>query len=171
MRKLTILSGLPASGKSTYVDECRNKNYDFTLISFDATHQMLFGKYKFSEFGIVTNVANNIFDQAVFYGHNIMIDNTNLRSFYIRRWQELLGGYANDYEVKIISFKTSIKECLLRNMNRDRGNMNVPQHVILKMANSSDLDWLKEMWETERQDIMSNHEMYNLTLSDIERYK
>lgn len=169
MRKLTILSGLPASGKSTYVTECRNKGDKFTLICFDAIHQMLFGEYRFDEFALVTDVAYNIFDRALFYDHDIMIDNTNLRDFYIRRWKELLRDY--NYEVEIVPFKTSIRECLLRNMKRDRGNMNVPQHVILKMAKSSDLDWLKEMWTEEREDIMNNYELYGLSLSDIARYK
>lgn len=167
--KLTILSGLPASGKSTYVAKRRNNGDKFILICFDEIHKMLFGGYSFEDFGIVASVAETIFDEAKQCDHSIIIDNTNLRNFYIRRWEEKVRDF--DYEVEVIPFKISIKECLLRNMKRDRGSMNVPQHVILKMANSSDMDWLKKMWEIEREDIMNNYELYGLTVSDIVRYK
>lgn len=170
MPRLTILCGLPASGKSTYVKKMQNEGYKFTLISFDELHRMLFGEYRLQEFPMVVDVSHNIFDKAVFYGHNIMIDNTNLRGFYINRWIEYLGGYTDDYEVEIIPFKVSLHECFYRNLHRDRNNMNVPQNVILKMASSSDLDWMKKMWQEEKDYIASHYKNYGLTLEDIERY-
>jgi predicted kinase len=141
MPKLIIMVGAPASGKSTIVRGYQSEG--FVKISFDDLHQSFFGCYDFSKHSFVMQCATKIFKEAVSKNLNIAVDNTNMKQRFINNWKSLAPGY----EVIVQYMETSVEECLKRNLQRDRGSMNIPGEVIIRMFQTSDVPEMKKLWE------------------------
>lgn len=145
MTTLIILRGLPASGKSTIAQKYVEQG--FVKICFDDIHQELFGEYRFNQFGKVLAEAYKRFANAVEERKDIIIDNTNMREKNVQEWINKVRLHEREFlflpdEIYIVEVKyihATIAECIKRNRLRDRGNMNVPDSVILQMAARSDI--------------------------------
>lgn len=141
MSKLVILRGLPASGKSTYTKELLDLGY--CCISYDAIHKALFGRYRFEHFrSTVIPAAESM--AAILYKErmDVVIDNTNMKQWQVNGWKKLFPGY--DVQVKVVH--PGLSECLVRNVARtvQRGNMSVPNNVIMDMAKHTDIAAIHE---------------------------
>lgn len=95
MPRLTIITGISGSGKSTYTKKIRTP--DTLIINRDSLRESLTGQ-KASEYNIipdplienvVTDLSHEIMAQAIITKVDVIVDNTNLRKRYIREFEEL----------------------------------------------------------------------------------
>ena len=103
MKKLLVLQGLPASGKSTYVVNWVNEDPEHRLrINQDSIRRM-FGKYWLEDKlqlkkreSITSNITMELLKQSMFNQFDIVLDNMNLNS-------KILGtieNYVNYFNIK-----------------------------------------------------------------------
>ena len=127
MKKLTIMRGLPGSGKTIkvkeiakdgaiicsaddfFVDADGNYNYDKSYQG-DA-HLWCEGKARYY-------MSNN-------HPH-VIIDNTNVKKEHMKRFLDLAKEF--EYQVQIVVVKADVETCIHRNIHQ------VPEEVIRKMA-------------------------------------
>jgi len=134
--KLIITVGISASGKTTWVDDFLygkdssswvNINRDdirFNFLSYaDGWDTYKFTKAKENE---VSNVEMQQFNEAVEYGKNIIISNTNLNPKIRNKWVKL--GEDNGYVVEIKSFDISLEAAYKR--DQFRGKFSVGRDVL-----------------------------------------
>ena len=114
-KTMVLMIGIPASGKSTFY---QNKlSADFVRVNLDTV------KTREREYDLIC--------KCFYEGKSFAIDNTNvfkqLRRYYISMAQLM------KYRVVGYYMRSSVKECLTRNLQRT-GKARVPDHVIEKMA-------------------------------------
>lgn len=132
MKKVLILQGLPASGKSTFAKEILLKepgrwvrvNKDLLREMAHASHWSE-GNEKF-----IIKLRNQIILMALEEGKHVIIDDTNFGK-HIEKIKELVKGKA---EIKINDsfLKISVEECIKRDLKRPNS---VGKDVIMKMYN------------------------------------
>ena len=117
MKQLTILSGLPASGKSTYAKKLANENPEDTIIvNRDSIREGL-GKYWVpSRENLVTSIEDFIIIEALRLNYNVIVDATNLNTKTIAKFEL----YRNNFDLQLIykHFKTPLWKCVLRDWKR-----------------------------------------------------
>lgn len=124
MPRLTIIRGLPGSGKSTYA----KKNYDCLILENDML-QMADGKYMWSVDGTKTAIkmVYKMADMALANGSDVCIANTFTKKRFVNEYKMLAERHAASFEV-------------VRLMN-DFGNVhNVPSQVLESMKKGFE-DW------------------------------
>lgn len=110
MPKMLILSGIPASGKSTFAKQFVKENDGWVRINKDDIRRM-FGEYWLPKReSLVESAEYSIAEEAAFYGWNIIIDDTNLNPKYIKVWKELADEFK--YEIEYKEFKVSLEQAL-----------------------------------------------------------
>lgn len=133
MPKLTIMVGLPGSGKSTIAH-----NYG-EVVSTDAVREELLGD--------VSNQSNGdmIFNEAFSRVHKLLnsnvdavFDATNISK---KRRSKLFREFKEADNIIAVFVNTDINECLKRNNSRDR---KVPEEVIYRMLRSLDVPTVEE---------------------------
>lgn len=110
MPKMLILSGIPASGKSTFAKQFVKENNGWVRINKDDIRRM-FGEYWLPKReSLVEDAEYSIAEDAAFFGWNIIVDDTNLNPKYIKVWKD----FANDfkYEIEYKEFKVSLEQAL-----------------------------------------------------------
>ena len=129
---LTLLVGMPASGKTTFVSSlCPGQH----VINLDEIRKEHFN-VRFDQdledqvFEIALNQARSILESSE---KSVVIDETNLiperRRQFIELAQEL------DIEVRAILFDPPIQECFMRNQKR-RKDKKVPHHAMSRMRDA-----------------------------------
>lgn len=130
MAKIIIMSGLPASGKSTAAKVLMEKSGNLVRLNKDLLRTMLhFDKFNFNNEGHTWNAEVAL---AIFYltsGISIIVDDTNLNPKTITRWRELANKV--DAKLEYMHMDTSIEECIKRDQEREK---KVGRSVIEKMA-------------------------------------
>lgn len=122
--KLTIIRGLPGSGKSTYA----KKNYNCLILEQD----MFFirnGQYCYNASSIRHAVewCKSMCEHALQLGMDVCVVNTTLKKMFVEDYKKMASRYGASFDV-------------IR-MNANYGNIhNVPQQVLDNMANSFE-DW------------------------------
>jgi predicted kinase len=141
MTKITMLCGLPGSGKSTWANQ--NKRENTIVLSSDKIREELFGAEEIQ--GNPKQVFNLLYkraEEALEQEKNVIIDSTNLsranRKKFIKRFYSLA-----DY-LSIIIFLESAEECIERQKKRDR---KVPASVIRRMAQQMEMPTFDEGWD------------------------
>lgn len=107
---MLILSGIPASGKSTFAKQFVKENDGWVRINKDDIRRM-FGEYWLPKReSLVEDAEYSIAEDAAFFGWNIIVDDTNLNPKYIKVWKD----FANDfkYEIEYKEFKVSLEQAL-----------------------------------------------------------
>lgn len=129
MRKITILKGLPASGKSTWAKEIvSSSDGSIKRINKDDIRAMLDNSaWSKDNEQFVLKVRDDLIALALAEGKDVIVDDTNIHLKHEKRIRELFGHLA-DIEVKV--FDTSLEECIFRNAGRDNP---VPDEVIHRM--------------------------------------
>lgn len=133
MSTLLILIGLPASGKTTYAHQIKDH---YARVSRDVIRAQMFGiegkvVLEFEKESAVTNVQRGIVLSFLNAGRDVVLDDTNLRSKYVREWVELAhkNGHKVDFKVFEVDVPTLIKRNDLRALNDA-----VPEKAIATLA-------------------------------------
>ena len=107
---MLILSGIPASGKSTFAKQFVKENDGWIRINKDDIRRM-FGEYWLPKRESLVEAAEySIAKEAIFFGWNIIVDDTNLNPKYIKVWKELADKF--EYEIEYKEFKVSLEQAL-----------------------------------------------------------
>jgi predicted kinase len=133
MSKLIIMSGLPASGKSTKAKEIMDASGNTVRINKDLLRTMLhFDKFDYNNEEATRLAAQTLARLFLSKGKTVIIDDTNLNEKTMQSWKSLAkdAGSRIQYE----DMDTSLNECLLRDMKREKP---VGDTVIVGMALSS----------------------------------
>lgn len=115
MKKLIMLKGLPASGKSTYAKEMV-RVYGYKRVNRDELRDMIdLGKYSPENEQFIKDIQDAII--TLFSDDfNVVVDNTNLKPEDTFHFKELAYELSMKFEVK--EFDTSLEECIRRDSFR-----------------------------------------------------
>ena len=130
-RKVILTKGLPASGKTTYATEQVNaSNGKIKIVSKDKLRAMLdCGLWSKKNEKYIIHVRDLLITDAVRYGFDVIVDDTNLAPIHEERVRAMVG---KDADVKIKDFMhVPLRECIARDLKRDNGH--VGEAVIRKM--------------------------------------
>ena len=132
--KCVMMCGLPASGKSTYL-QTHLKSY--VKVSQDEIRRIFYGNqfYKNAEPYVVGD-AKNIVRMMLEQGKNVVIDATSISYQYRREWQAIAEEHHAEFSVIYLDVPSEV--CLLRNRARPK-EKRVPADVILRMARDFDI--------------------------------
>lgn len=134
-----MLSGLPASGKSSYAEELVKKDGNWVRVNKDLIRTMLhFDKWSGNNESITQSVELAIAIEALKDGRNVIVDDTNLGERHYNLWSGLAKDEGHTFEV--IKINTPLEECIQRDSSRLKP---VGKDVIIKMAMQYNLikDW------------------------------
>lgn len=136
MKQVIFLCGIPASGKSTWVNEQINILPNSKIVSRDNIRKMF--DYVFSEVAVSElfnkQLEDYMLNDEVEY---IFIDNTNVKQKYINSIIDFCYSCNKNCEFFIKVFDTPYEECIKRN-NLRKGNEYVPIEVMERMKMNYD---------------------------------
>lgn len=138
--KLTLTSGLPASGKSTWAEAQVTANPEITVrVNKDDIRTELFGwEYHSGNFNnaderLVSAVERERVQQALSDGKHVVSDNTYLSPKTVRKMALLAKEH--NAKIDVVSFNVPLDECKRRNTARGAaGGRKVPDFVMDGMA-------------------------------------
>lgn len=117
MQKVTILIGIPNSGKSTYAKKLANKNT--VILDCDYIRMMLTGKedkhdafVKENEF-FVWSAFNNVLNNLIESNMDIIISNTNLNLFLLKDMVDKFL-FVENYKIEFVDIETPVEVCIER---------------------------------------------------------
>lgn len=118
MKKILVLQGVPASGKSTWAKEFIKGKKDWVIVSRDNIREST-GEYWVPEReNYITELEEYAIESALKNNLNVVIDATNLNPKTTSKWINLANKEKVEIEFKM--FKISYKEALERDTNRER---------------------------------------------------
>jgi predicted kinase len=136
MKKLIILRGLPASGKSTYAKSLLEDNLGmYKRLNKDELRQMLDNNHHTkSNEKFIERVRDMMLLEALKEGKHVVIDDTNLSDRPIERLRQVVQNYCkttgNQVQIEVKNIETTLQECLERDEKRDK---KVGKNVIMRM--------------------------------------
>jgi len=121
MPKVTILKGLPASGKSTWAKEqVLASNGQIKRVNKDDLREMLdIGKWSGKNEAFVLNVRDTIINGAIINGYDVIIDDTNLNPAHENGIKELVKNIAT-VEINDSFISVPLDECIRRDSTRTK---------------------------------------------------
>jgi predicted kinase len=130
MAKMTIMRGLPASGKSTKAKELLSVG-NTVRINKDLLRTMLhFDTFTGRNEGHTRDAARKLADWYLTNGVNVIIDDTNLNEGTVQSWKDL--AKIHDAKIEYVDCTdVSVEECIERDSQREK---RVGKTVIQKMA-------------------------------------
>lgn len=136
MKKVLILRGLPASGKSTYAKNLLTENpHVWKRLNKDELRTMLDNSVHINpNERFMERVRDFMLVEALKEGKHVVIDDTNLSDRPIERITQVVQKYMKDsgdvVKIEIKNFDTSLDECLERDEKREK---KVGRDVIMRM--------------------------------------
>src|SRR3990167_6643734 len=117
MSKLLMLSGLPASGKSTYAEEKLKEWGNGVRLNKDLLRKMLhFDKFTGRNEGLTNDAEMALARYYLTHNVNVIIDDTNLGETHRQRWLGLSKECNAKWETH--RMKTTMQECIYRDIAR-----------------------------------------------------
>lgn len=130
MPKLTIMRGLPASGKSTMAKELMEKSGNAVRVNKDLIREMLhFSKFTGKNENLTWLTEHDIALTMLTRGKDVIVDDTNLNESTFQSWVDMAKNYGHKHEV--VNVNTDWKECIERDSKREKS---VGKDAILDMA-------------------------------------
>lgn len=131
MKKVIILQGLPASGKSTYAKKLIEDNPNmYKRVNKDDLRAMIDnGKWSKDNEKMILAVRDAIILQALEHGKHVIVDDTNLHHKHVDQITELVKGKA---KVETKFFDITPEEAIERDLKRP---VSVGSKVIMRMYN------------------------------------
>lgn len=114
-----MLSGLPASGKSTKAKELLESMGNAVRVNKDLLREMLHcGKFNGKNEGITVDAEESLALHFFLNDTNVIVDDTNFSPKHENKWK----GLSNEMGAKFehIRIDTSIEECVLRDSKREK---------------------------------------------------
>ena len=136
--KLTILVGLPSSGKSTYAESIKDI-FDYVVISSDAIREEISFYEDQSKNAEVFQILHKRVDEALGDGKNVIVDATNINIKSRRPLIEL--GKKHEAIISAIVFVTPLGTCYLTDVDRPHP---VGRDVITKMLRKFECPFYEE---------------------------
>lgn len=128
--KLTLMRGLPASGKSTEAKRLMEVAGNTVRINRDLLRTMLhFDKWTGKNERATKDAAKALAVLFLEQDMNVIIDDTNLNPSVVESWREVAQRVGSKFE--IVDMTTPMMECILRDNQRENG---VGSTVIKNMA-------------------------------------
>jgi len=136
-----ILRGYSGSGKTTAARDFLRTWPDTVRVSRDDIRAMLDGTASKTVFGhdledVVTKIEEATVRSAIRKGYSVIVDDTNLRLKYARRWADVARQEDAYYHVWDVT--TDVETCLIQNGGRSNG---VPRSVIEDQARRFPMPW------------------------------
>ena len=136
MKKLLILRGLPASGKSTFARNLLTENpHAWKRLNKDELRAMLDNSvHSVPNEKFVERVRDFMLVEALKEGKHVVIDDTNLSDRPIERITQVVQKYVKDsgnkVHIEIKNMDTLLEECIERDEKREK---KVGSEVIMRM--------------------------------------
>ena len=116
MNKLLILSGIPASGKSTYAKQWVEEDPKTrVIVSRDSIRRGLGVYWVPSREDLVSTIEEFIVSEALLSGYNVVLDATNLNPLYLKNWTDLVNMIDKAIKIEYKKFDISLE----RDKNRE----------------------------------------------------
>ena len=133
MKKVIILRGLPASGKSTYAtDLLKREKGRWVRVNKDLLREMAHAsEHSHSHEKFILQLRDHIILQALDNGKHVIVDDTNLNPIHIKHITQLVQGQAQ-VEVNDSFLQVPVEDCIRRDLQRPRS---VGEAVIRQMYN------------------------------------
>lgn len=129
--KLTLMVGLPGSGKSTKAKEIIKASGNTVRINADLLRTMLhFDTFSGPNEGITNDVMNMVARGLLKNNINVIIDNCNLSERHRQRWSGIAQECGAKFEIVDLT-NVSVDECIMRDSKRPNP---VGRHLIIMMA-------------------------------------
>lgn len=136
MKKIIILKGIPASGKSTYAKKLVSENPGmYKRINRDSLREMLDANhFTKSNEKFVKKIRDFLIKQALLDGKHVIVDDTNISNSNFERISEIGKEYTKEtghtVKVEVKLMEIDVEEAIRRDANREK---HVGREVILKM--------------------------------------
>ena len=136
MKKILILRGLPASGKSTFAKQLLDENLGaWKRLNKDELRAMLDNSHHTpANEKFVERVRDMMLMEALKEGKHVVIDDTNLSDRPVERIKQVAQQYTQisgiQVHIKIKEMNTPLEECLQRDAVREK---KVGSEVIMRM--------------------------------------
>lgn len=131
MSKLLALRGISGSGKSTYARELKAQNW--VVVSRDDIRETMFKDYQSVDEDVVTLIEDTAIAASLRAGRNVVVDDTNIRLKYLKRFAEIALKCNATFDVK--QFDMDVAEACRRvGVRAAEGGRLVPATVIQKQA-------------------------------------
>ena len=120
MNKLIICRGIPASGKTVWAKEWVLEDSEHRVRINQDDIRLMLGKYWVpSREKLVQHIQKEALIEALEWGYDIVIDNTNLNEKVLDNYRALVIAHGNHaIEYKDFFYKP-LTECIERDKNRD----------------------------------------------------
>lgn len=133
IKKVLILKGLPASGKSTYANQLlANKRDNWVRFNKDTARLQYFNsEWSKPRENFVVEMRDAAITFAMIRGYNIIIDDTNFAPQHEQEVRKIVDFWNNNtastslepqdkYEVEVKFFNVNVDECVRRNDQRNK---------------------------------------------------
>lgn len=128
MTVLYMLKGLPGSGKTTRAKQMVQLGVK-RVNSDDLRDMVDSGVYSKGNEFLVRYLAKMLVKEMLLQGHDVVVDNTNLKPENMKEWRLWAHRWARYF--KVIEMETSLEECIRRDAKRDKP---VGEEAIRSMA-------------------------------------
>jgi predicted kinase len=132
MTILVITRGLPASGKTTWARQWQDEGERRARVNRDDLRLALFGRPVLTsdQENTITKVQQETVRQLLRTGHDVVVDDTNLRSRFARAWADLADQLRCEFQVRDFT-DVPLATCLERDAARGAaGGREVSAEVI-----------------------------------------
>ena len=143
MKKIVILRGLPASGKSTFVKN--NHLHDYVL-SMDILRKMFCAHISQDYNKQVAEMFMTLLKARLANGSFTVVDNTNLSAMGFNEIIDLAKSHG--FEILVVDFNTPMNECIERDKIR---TFAVGENVIRKMASYKKVEFENTIDSNDKQ--------------------
>ena len=117
MRKILVLIGLPASGKSSFAKQFIAENPSYRRVNKDTIREMInFSNWTHKGESLVQNIRDSIIRQIIVDGYDVLIDDTNLQIGHINTFKCIADRM--NVSITLKYFDVPIEECIARDTNR-----------------------------------------------------
>lgn len=131
--KVLAMRGVSGSGKSTEARKLKAQGW--AVVSRDDIRETVFKDYASVDENAVTEIQDATIAALLKAGRNVVIDDTNIRQAYLKRFAALAAKFHASFDVK--QFDVDVNVAIGRVKDRvAAGGRNVPEEVIKKQAQS-----------------------------------
>ena len=142
MKDFIMLMGLPASGKTSFVEEITALKKDFIVLSSDAIRQEF--QFQADETVKTFEILYKRMRQACEENHNVIYDATNLSRKNRMACLNYLSKFQENYHFILYNFILPVSVCKYR--NKKRANP-VPEYVYDHMLKQYNVPMYSEGWD------------------------